>query len=84
MQIAESALLEKEQATIKEQQLAREVDRLKSTMATIVKEAGERTKREASDYCYYYNIIIIVIAMVIILSCFDWNLCTGGYSEGGV
>lgn len=83
MQIAESALLEKEQATIKEQQLAREVDRLKSTMATIVKEAGERTKREASDYCYYYS-NIIVIAMVIILSCFDWNLCTGGYSEGGV
>ena len=46
VQIAESALLEKDQATIRERQLVNEVERLKSTMATIVKEAGERTKKE--------------------------------------
>lgn len=49
MQIAESALLEKEQATIKEQQLVNEVDRLKGTIATILNEAGERTKREVRN-----------------------------------
>lgn len=46
MQIAESALLEKEQAAIREQQLAKEVERQKLVMATILKEAGERTRRE--------------------------------------
>ena len=46
MQIAESALLEKEQATIKEQQMAKEVERLRATIATILKEAGERTRKE--------------------------------------
>lgn len=51
MQIAESALLEKEQAHVKEQQLVKEVERLKLAMATILKEAGERTKREVSEYC---------------------------------
>ena len=49
MQIAESALLEKDQANIKEQQLAKEVERLKYTIATIVKEAGEKTKKEVCD-----------------------------------
>lgn len=47
VQIAESALLEKEQAAIREQQLAKEVERQKLVMATILKEAGERTRREA-------------------------------------
>lgn len=46
MQIAESALLEKEQATIREKQLDKEVERLRATIATILKEAGERTRRE--------------------------------------
>lgn len=46
MQIAESALLEKEQASIREQQLTKEVERLRATVATILKEAGERTRRE--------------------------------------
>ena len=46
MQIAESALLEKEQVSIREQQLGKEVERLKTTVATILKEAGERTRNE--------------------------------------
>lgn len=46
MQIAESALLEKEQGSIREQQLAKEVERLRATITTILKEAGERTRRE--------------------------------------
>ncbi len=50
MQVAESALLEKDQASIREKQLAGEVDRLKSAMTTIVKEAGERTRREVLKY----------------------------------
>jgi hypothetical protein len=48
MQIAESALLEKEQASIREQQLAKEVERLRATITSILKEAGERTKREVT------------------------------------
>lgn len=46
MQIAESALLEKEQISIREQQLRKEVVRLKTTVAAILKEAGERTRNE--------------------------------------
>lgn len=48
VQIAESALLEKEQAAIREQQLAKEVERQKLVMSTILKEAGERTRREVN------------------------------------
>lgn len=49
MQIAESALLEKEQVSIREQQLRKEVERLKATVATILKEAGERTRNEVRE-----------------------------------
>ena len=48
MQIAEGALLEREQANVREQQLEKQVDRLRSSVSTVVKEAGERTKREVS------------------------------------
>ena len=46
IQIAESALLEKDQAQVREQQLEQEIGRLKHTLETIVKEAGERTSKE--------------------------------------
>lgn len=46
LEIAETALLEKDQAQIREQQLNHEIERLKQTLDTIVKEAGERTSKE--------------------------------------
>lgn len=46
MQIAEGALLEKEQATVREQQLEKQVERLRASVSTVVKEAGERTEKE--------------------------------------
>ena len=57
MQIAESALLEKEQAVIREQQLSKEVERQKLVMATILKEAGERTRREVwqGGWCAWWR-----------------------------
>lgn len=46
MDIVETALMEKDQAQIREQQLNHEIARLKRAMETIVCEAGERTSRE--------------------------------------
>ncbi len=46
MQIAEGALLEREQASVREHQLEKQVERLRSSVSAVVKEAGERTKRE--------------------------------------
>ena len=46
MDIVETALMEKDQAQIREQQLSHEIARLKRAMETIVREAGERTSRE--------------------------------------
>ena len=46
MQIAEGALLEREEANIREQQLEKQVGRLRTSVTTVVREAGERTKRE--------------------------------------
>ena len=46
MDIVETALMEKDQAQIREQQLNHEIARLKRAMETIVREAGERTSRE--------------------------------------
>lgn len=48
IQIVETALMEKEQAQIREQQLDHEIARLKRAMQTIVREAGERTSREVA------------------------------------
>ena len=46
IQIAETALMEKDQAQIREQQLDSEIARLKGVVDTIVQEAGERTSKE--------------------------------------
>lgn len=46
MDIVETALMEKDQAQIREQQLNHEIARLKRAVETIVREAGERTSRE--------------------------------------
>ena len=46
MQIAEDALMEKEQAEVREQQSNQEINRLKKALATILQEAGERTRKE--------------------------------------
>lgn len=46
IQIAETALMEKDQAQIKEQQLDNEIARLKGVVDAIVKEAGEKTSKE--------------------------------------
>ena len=52
MQIAEGALLEREQASVRELQLEKQVDRLRSSVSTVVKEAGERTEREVHTKNY--------------------------------
>lgn len=49
VQIAEDALMEKEQAIIREQQSNQEITRLKKALSTILKEAGERTRNEVQD-----------------------------------
>ncbi len=46
MQIAEDALMEKEQAVVREQQSVREIGRLKKALTTVLQEAGERTRKE--------------------------------------
>ena len=46
MQIAEDALMEKEQAVVREQQSNQEINRLKKALDTILQEAGERTRKE--------------------------------------
>ena len=54
MQISEDALMEKEQAVIREQQLNQEIGRLKKSLAIMLQEAGERTRNEVStDNCVY-------------------------------
>ncbi len=51
MQIAEGALLEREEANVREQQLEKQVGRLRTSVTTVVREAGERTKREVCGEC---------------------------------
>ena len=46
IEVAETAVMEKDQVVFREQQLATEVERLQSTLDLIVKEAGEMTKTE--------------------------------------
>ncbi len=46
IQVAETAIMEKDQVEIREKQLSAEVDRLKTTLDLLVQEAGERTKKE--------------------------------------
>ena len=48
VEIVETALMEKDQAQIREQQLTHEIARLKRAIDTIVREAGERTSREVT------------------------------------
>lgn len=48
MQLVESAIMDKEQVQIREQQLAQEVGRQKKVIATLVQEASERTHREVA------------------------------------
>lgn len=47
-ELGQTALLEKEQAQIREQQLQNENARLKQSVKTIVQEASERTNREVT------------------------------------
>ena len=54
-QMVENAILEKEQAQIQGQQHANEVARLKQAMATLLEEAGERTRREVCTARDEYN-----------------------------
>lgn len=46
IQVAETALMEKDQAQIRGQQLDNEIVRLKRVVETIIQEAGERTSKE--------------------------------------
>ncbi len=46
MQIAEDALMEKDQVIVREQQCVAENGRLKKALDTILQEAGERTRSE--------------------------------------
>lgn len=46
VQIAEEALMEKEQTFVREQQCVQEIGRLKKALETILQEAGERTRTQ--------------------------------------
>ncbi len=75
MQIAEDALMEKEQAVVREQQSIQEIGRLKKALATIVQEAGERTRKEVLQrvnkympcslhlVCKYIVLVLIVFVL---------------------
>ena len=49
IQVAEAAIMEKDQVEIREKQLSAEVERLKTTLDLLVQEAGERTRKEVSS-----------------------------------
>ena len=46
IQVAEAAIIEKDQVEIREKQLTAEVGRLRTTLDLLVQEAGERTRKE--------------------------------------
>jgi len=49
VQLVENALLEKEQATIKEQQMSQEVERLQDSMSNFIKEAEKKKRIELEN-----------------------------------
>jgi len=48
IQVAEAAIMEKDQVEIREKQLTAEVERLRTTLDLLVQEAGERTRKEVN------------------------------------
>ena len=55
IQIVETALMEKDQAVVRVQQLDSEVARLKEVMDILIREAGERTSKEVTAVREEYN-----------------------------
>ena len=55
IQIVETALMEKDQAVIRVQQLDSEIARLKEVMEVLIREAGERTSKEVTAVREEYN-----------------------------
>lgn len=71
MQISEDALMEKEQGLIREQQLKQEIGRLKKALATILQEAGERTRNEVLTVACTLSAMVTLCNFLLIIPIYN-------------